>query len=366
MKSKWMKGSVWALGFVLLAGIVWQLGRLKVTPGHSAPQTASLAPMSKPPSPLAQPAAASHGELTVDGFPLTVTNKAIAPDPGGKVVPITLSTYQVEWPVAPGQTITAWTFGGQVPGPVLRVRQGDVVEFTLINKDSQVPHSMDFHSAETPMSRDYVDAAPGRALRYYWKANKAGVYMYHCGTPPALMHIAAGMYGAIIVDPKAGWGNAREYVLVQSEMYADPQDYGKMQANQPSWVVFNGAVGRYTKEQPLVARPGELVRLHVVNAGPSNFSAFHVVGTIFEKAYPNGTPKNVEHDMQTVTIPPGGSYTVEFRAPEPGNYAIVTHSFADVAKGAVATLTVSPDAPTPNGLMPYVAEGAPGGGPIGQ
>ncbi|HEX6972256.1 MAG TPA: multicopper oxidase domain-containing protein, partial [Limnochordia bacterium] len=333
-----------------VAGFMWRPFPQPAPPASTEPPEPAL----PEPTPLAAPASAPPGGLAVNGFPLKVTNEAPAPDPGGRIIPITLTAYQVRWWVTERDAITAWTFDGQVPGPLLRVREGDVVEFTLINRDSRMGHSLDFHSARTPWSRDYVDAAPGTALRYYWKAERPGVYMYHCGTAPALMHIAAGMYGAVIVDPKDGWAPAREYVLVQSEMYRNAHDYESMLANRPSWVVFNGAVGRYSKEHPLLARPGELIRLHVVNAGPTNFSAFHVVGAIFDVAYANGSPRNAQYDMQTVTIPPGGSYTVEFTVPGPGDYPIVSHAFADAARGALAILRVAADAPASTELMPRI------------
>lgn len=350
-RTTWIAGAFGLLA-AAAASVGWGVAQLPATPVQVAEQHPQAMPQMAP-SPVMAPRPAEAGQEQFEGYPLITTNAALTPDPGGKIVPIALHAKEVRWPVAADQTIVAWTFDGQVPGPALRVREGDVVEFTLVNQDSHMAHSMDFHSAITSPSRDYVSVAPGTAGRFYWKAERAGVYMYHCGSAPVLMHIAMGGYGAIVVDPKSAFAPAREYVLVQSEMFAQP-DMAKMTADQPDWIVFNGQAHRYTGERALTAKPGELVRLYVVDVGPNEFSAFHVVGTIFDRAYANGSPKNVQYDMQTVTIPPGGSYTVEFRANEPGDYAVVTHAFRGHTLGAMATLHVAADAPELTGLMPFV------------
>jgi nitrite reductase (NO-forming) len=173
--------------------------------------------------------------------------------------------------------------------------------------------------------------------------------MYHCGTPPVLMHLGNGMLGTIIVEPKDGWPEkaAHEYVLVQHEFYlSDPDaqgvhsgDYVKMLSAKPDMVVFNGYFNQYQAD-PLVADPGELIRIHVCNAGPTLFSAFHVIGTLFTATYADGNPANKQTGMQTVTIPPGGGYTVELRIPDEGLYPFVTHSFAYTGLGALGVIKV--------------------------
>jgi nitrite reductase (NO-forming) len=171
--------------------------------------------------------------------------------------------------------------------------------------------------------------------------------MYHCGTGPVLEHIANGMYGAVIVEPAEARPPAREYVLVQSEFYlkkaaegdAWDGDMARMLAVQPDFVVFNGAALQY-QQAPLPAAPGERIRLHVVNAGPTLFSAFHVIGALFDVCYADGNPANVQRGMQTVTVPPGGGYTCELVIPEAGKYPFVTHSFAYTGLGAVGLLDV--------------------------
>jgi len=264
----------------------------------------------------------------------------------GNKLNITMYTTQNKIEIAKDKFYQGWTFDGEVPGPVLRVKEGDEIEFTLVNKDTNMAHSIDFHAAQTPWDKNYIDINPGGSYTFTWKANIPGTFMYHCGTAPVLAHIANGMYGAIIVDPKDGapaFEQAREFVLVQGEFYRDHMDIEDMLNGQPQVVAFNGKAHKY-RDKPLEAKPNELIRFHVVNAGPNNFSAFHIVGTIFEKVYLNGHPENIAKGVQTVTVPPGGSYSVELRVPDEGMYPIVTHSFRDAEKGAVGFLKITKDA----------------------
>ncbi|HEY7984738.1 MAG TPA: multicopper oxidase domain-containing protein, partial [Ktedonobacterales bacterium] len=274
-------------------------------------------------------------------------NAAAPAVPAGDTVNVTLETKDAIVTIAPGVAYHAWTFNGTVPGPVIRVRQGQLVHFTLTNS-SQMPHSIDFHAAQTPWNVNYQPVAPGKSFSFDFRANYPGVFMYHCGTPPAMVHMANGMYGAIIVEPKAGWSPAQEYVLVQSEFYAAKGTDGTyaldgkaMMAATPNYVVFNGYANQY-KDSPLTARPNQKVRLFVVNAGPSLFSAFHVIGAIFSDVYVDGNPANHTVGQQTVTIPPGGGAVVELTIPDAGAYPFLTHSFASADMGAIGVLKVAP------------------------
>jgi nitrite reductase (NO-forming) len=177
--------------------------------------------------------------------------------------------------------------------------------------------------------------------------------MYHCGTPPVMHHIGSGMYGAIIVDPAQPLPPAKEYVLVQSELYLTQQSDGyyipdgaKMNAITPSYVVFNGYANQY-QSAPLMADPGQLIRLWVMNAGPTTFSAFHVIGALFQNSYADGNPANKQFGNQTVTVPPGGGYMVELTIPDAGLYPFVTHSFAYTGLGALGLIDVG-NVPMPN------------------
>lgn len=271
---------------------------------------------------------------------------AMPATPSGDTVAINLVAEEKVITIAPGIAYHAWTFNGTVPGPILRVRQGQTINFTLTN-NTAMGHSIDFHAAETPWSVNYQEVPAGKSFSFSWKAMYPGVFMYHCGTPPVLEHLANGMYGTIIVDPAEGWAPATEYAIVQSEFYtaksADGSyivDMDKAMADQPDYVVFNGYVNQY-KSAPLTVKTGQRIRMFVLNAGPSNFSAFHVIGAMFDKAYIDGNPANVMVGNQTVTIAPGGGAVVELVIPQAGLYPFVTHSFADASKGAVGVIKVT-------------------------
>lgn len=266
----------------------------------------------------------------------------------GDTVEVKLAVKETLVSVASGIAYRAWTFNDSVPGPVIRVRQGQTVKFTLTN-ESTMSHSIDFHAAQTPWSVNYQSVAPGKSFSFTWKANYPGVFMYHCGTPPVMVHMANGMYGAIIVDPANGWSApAQEYALVQSEFYvhqgADGTyalDNTKMMSSMPDYVTFNGYANQYLHD-PLTAKAGQRIRLFIVNAGPTHFSAFHVIGTIFSDVYADGNPANHTQGNQTITIPPGGGTVIELTIPDAGEYPFVTHSFMDASAGATGLIKVTP------------------------
>jgi nitrite reductase (NO-forming) len=290
------------------------------------------------------------------GKTITATHPAydarIAPaaDPTIKefVIPITHDTVEI----AKGVKYEGWTFGGTVPGPVIRVREGDLVRIKVVNK-APMPHSIDFHAARIPANIAYRMINPGDTISFEFTARDPGAYMVHCGTPPVTMHIMQGMYFAIIVDPKDGWGTKadKEFVLVQSEFYTKQDsathsvapDWQAAMAKNASYVVFNGRAGQY-KETPLAVDVGDRVRLFVVNAGPSFNSDFHVVGAVFDRVYPDGNPDHVLEDVQTYMVPAGGGVVFETVFDKNGSgeglYPFVTHSFADAEKGAVGLIQV--------------------------
>ncbi|HJU06754.1 MAG TPA: multicopper oxidase domain-containing protein [Nitrospiraceae bacterium] len=213
-----------------------------------------------------------------------------APAAHAETVHVIVSAKVATVQVAKDDEREAWTFDGTMPGPVIRVKEGDTVEFTLKNEADRV-HSIDFHAAKTPWDKHFQGIASGTEASFTWKAEHPGIFFYHCGTDPMIQHVANGMYGAVIVEPKQPLAAAdREYVIVQSEIYPSPFDVDAMFTGKPKHVVFNGRANRYLDE-PLEARPGELIRLYVVNAGPNHFSAFHVIGAVFDRVYPSGNPK---------------------------------------------------------------------------
>ena len=240
---------------------------------------------------------------------------------------------------SPDTSYGSMNFDGQVPAPTLRITEGDTVRFTLANRGS-MPHSIDFHAAQVAWSRVYQEVAPGASASFDWTAQYPGVFMYHCGAAPVLMHIADGMYGMAIVDPKGGRPSAREYVIVQSEFYGTGGDFAKMLNAPPDFVVFNGQSLRY-KTTPLPAKAGELVRLFILNAGPNSSSAFHVIGALFSHYEAEGYPPNAQGMHQTIEVPPGDGALVELTFAEPGTYPFVTHRFSDASKGATGLFKVS-------------------------
>lgn len=293
------------------------------------------------------PADVSHGEARIGGAQADSAPvlARLAAAERTRLHRIRLEVKHAAVTIAPGARYAAWTFGGTVPGPALHVRQGDTVDFTLVNR-ADIPHSMDFHAAEIAPSKYYVNVLPGDSLHYHFVARVPGAFMYHCGTAPAAMHIANGMYGALIVDPAAPRPKARELVFVQSEFYMRPKpaadgtrglDWEKLLSLAPDHVVFNGRADQYATH-PIDVRPGELLRLYVVNAGPNRISSFHVVGGIFQRVFQDGSQASPLVGVQTVNIPVGGGGIFELRLRESGDYPFVTHAFADATKGAVGVL----------------------------
>ena len=276
-------------------------------------------------------------------------NAVLPPIPKG-VADVNLVLKDVTVQIAPGVKYAAWAWEGGAPGPVIHVRQGQMVKITLTN-DGAIPHSVDFHAARVAPDKAFRDVAPGESVSYTFRANDAGVFMYHCGTKPVLAHIANGMYGAIVVEPKEGVlpKADKDYVLVASEWYLSsdgltkPATYNqdKARARQPDWMTFNGYSGQYVTH-PLTAKPGELVRFWVVDAGPSIDTDFHVVGTVFDRAYPfsDMNPEHALTSVQTVTVPAGGGGVFDVRIDKPGLYPFVSHAFAAVDTGQVGLLKV--------------------------
>jgi nitrite reductase (NO-forming) len=270
---------------------------------------------------------------------------APAPLPG-TVHEVALEAREAVLEVAPGVTQQMWTFNlvGQeptVPGPVLRGKIGDTFRVTLTNK-GEIGHSIDFHASRVAWNDKMRTIKTGESLVYEFTADMAGAYMYHCGTDPALHHIGNGMYGAIIIDPPTLAPVAKEYVLVQSEIYTGPQgqpgSLTKMKNDDWDAVVFNGYVNQY-KHQPIRVEPNERIRVWVIDDGPSENSAFHIVGTIFDTTWKEGTyllqPDARRGGSQVLDLQPAQGGFVEFSFAEAGLYPIVTHKFSNVGKGAL-------------------------------
>ncbi|MGH3014154.1 MAG: multicopper oxidase domain-containing protein [Gaiellaceae bacterium] len=266
----------------------------------------------------------------------------------GDVVKVNMVMKDKTVEIAPGVEYKVWAFDGDhtAPGPIVHVRQGQTVEFTLTNGGS-IPHSMDFHAARIAPDKAFKDVMPGESFTFRFKADDPGVFMYHCGTKPVLAHIANGMYGAIIVRPNDMPKADREYALVASEWYLDGDGISKpaslsmekARAMTPDWTTFNGYANQYVTH-PLEAKPGETVRFWVVAAGPTLDTNFHVVGTIFDRAWTNGDMTRAQQGVQTVGVPAGGGAAFDVKIDEPGMYPFVSHAFAHVDLGQVGLLKV--------------------------
>jgi nitrite reductase (NO-forming) len=277
--------------------------------------------------------------------------------PAGNLVEVHMTLKDMVVEVAPGVKYNTWAFDGHgAPGPVVHVRQGQTVEMTLTNGGT-IPHSIDFHAARIAPNVAFRDVAPGESFTFRFTAGDPGVFMYHCGTKPVLAHIANGMYGAIVVDPATALPKAdREYVLVASEWYlngdgiSEPAslDMAKARAMTPDWTTFNGYANQYVTH-PLTANPGETVRFYVVAAGPTLDTNFHVVGTIFNRAWMNGDMTHHQTGVQTVAVPAGGGAVFDVRIDQPGLYPFVSHAFAHVDLGQVGLLKVG----NPKGTMSH-------------
>jgi nitrite reductase (NO-forming) len=205
---------------------------------------------------------------------------------------------------------------------------------------------MDFHCALVNPKTAFRSVAHGQSVSFSFTLRHPGAFLYHCGTPPILMHIGAGMFGAIIVDPATPLAPAKEFVLVQSEFYLnEPKNgvaafsYTKMLTNAPDIVAFNGRPSQY-HDAPLRVKRGDRVRFYVVTAGPTHPCFFHVVGQQFETVYLGAPPQNAMHGIQTFSVPPGGGMIFEFTADIAGEFPFVNQGFGHGQKGATGLLVV--------------------------
>jgi nitrite reductase (NO-forming) len=320
-------------------------------PGHKAAgmvmdiKVTGAAPAASGASAAAAPAG-GNGDATID-FNATPAadwkpfDPALKPAPGGTEHKIALSAEEKEIEVAPGVTQQLWTFNGTMPGPILRGKVGDLFTITLTN-NGKMGHSIDFHASKVAWNDEMRTIQPGESLVYQYRAQFAGFFMYHCGTAPALHHIGNGMFGGIIIDPPNLPKVDHEYVLVQSELYLGPQgqpgDLTKMTSEQEDAVVFNGYVNQY-KFSPIRVEKDQRIRVWVLDAGPNENSSFHIVGTIFDTVFKEGslllTPDARQGGSQALDLQPAQGGYVEFTLAEDGLYPIVTHKFANVGKGAM-------------------------------
>jgi len=265
---------------------------------------------------------------------------------------VNLEVRELDAELADGVVYTFWTFGGTVPGPMIRIREGDMVEFNLHNHpSSKLPHNIDLHAVTGPGGgAEGSFTAPGHSSTFSFKALNRGLYVYHCATPPVGLHVANGMYGLIYVEPLDGLPPVdREYYIMQSEFYTEGAfgeaghqlfSMDKALNENPAYVVFNGRVNALTGDNAITANVEEKVRLFLGNGGPNLISSFHVIGEIFDWVYEMGGDL-ANQNVQTTLIPAGGSAIVDFALQVPGTYILVDHSlFRAFNKGAIGMLKV--------------------------
>ena len=266
---------------------------------------------------------------------------------------VNLEVIEKEMEIADGTTYRFWTFGGTVPGSFIRVREGDQVEFHLENaKDSQMPHNIDLHAVTGPGGGAGASITmPGQTSTFQFAGMNPGLYVYHCAMPGMVgTHIANGMYGLILVEPKDGLPKVdKEFYIMQGDFYTKGKtgekglqtfDYEKAVEERPDYVVFNGRIGSMTGDHALQVKKGETVRLFVGNGGPNLSSSFHLIGEIFDNAF-GEAGSAVSHNVQTTMIPAGGATMLEFRAEQAGEFAFVDHAIFRATKGAVGTIQVT-------------------------
>lgn len=303
---------------------------------------------------LLMPISTAYSALPVEQA--VMTSPPLVPPPITRDYPakiiVNMETIEHVQEMTDGVEYMYWTFGGSVPGDFLRVREGDQIEFHLSNHpSSKMPHNIDLHAVTGPGGGATSSfTAPGHTSTFSFKALNPGLYIYHCATAPVGMHIANGMYGLILVEPKGGLPKVdREYYVVQGDFYTkgefgdtglQPFDMEKAINEDADYVVFNGKVGSMVGENALAAKVGERVRLFVGNGGPNLVSSFHVIGEIFDKVYVEGGTL-VNNNVQTTLIPAGGAAITEFKMDVPGTFIMVDHSiFRAFNKGALGMIKV--------------------------
>ena len=288
---------------------------------------------------------AVHDTTAVASAALERFDPALPPLTDERTIRLHWHAREVPIRISDRTVVAGWTFEGSIPGPTVHCRVGDTVEFTLTN-EVDIPHSMDFHAAQIDPRVAFRSVAKGQSISYTFKPRYAGAFLYHCGTAPVLMHLGAGMFGALIVSPRKPLPRAKEFVLVQSEFYlgkavngAQPFDYTKMLSTLPDFVAFNGRPDQYSRD-PIRVKVGDRVRFWVLDAGPTLPCAFHIVGEQFDTVYLGSPPESAIHGVQTFSVPAGGGMCFELVCDIPGEFPFVNHAFGHGQKGAIGYLVV--------------------------
>ena len=375
----WREWMMVGVGLTALLGVLAIVLSL-VSIGQTADGSGAAAPAATVTASAAHGSAASSAAVATAPAPTLAQARGVAYEkfepvnptvpavPAGPVKKFTVSVIQHVVQVSPALApVEAWSYTvngvayrGTAASPPMVVNQGDRVQVTFINGTARdgvnMAHSIDIHAAQIAPNLNYVDVAPGQKKVITFTAHYAGVFMYHCATQPVLMHTGAGMTGMFLVKPRHLPPAARELWLVQGEYYIGRPgglaDEAKMTAEQPDVIAFNGYAGQY-KFDPITVPVGRTIRLYVLNAGPSKWSAFHVIGGLFDTVDEEGV---VSHGAQTVNLSPAEGAWMDLTLPQAGNYTFVTHAFGDMVKGGAGVLH------TPGAPAVTVTDPAPSGG----
>jgi nitrite reductase (NO-forming) len=269
---------------------------------------------------------------------------------------IEMTTTEETAEIEPGVTFDYMTFDGQIPGPMVRVRRGDTVEFTLHNpEENSMPHNIDFHAVYGPGGgANDTTISPGESATIEFKAMYPGSFVYHCAVPNMDHHISAGMFGAILVEPKEGLPEVdRELYFGQHEIYTEGTageeghhsfDYDGMKAEEPTYVCLNGEAYAFTGNGygPVTVDKGERVRLFHANGGPNLTSSWHGIGNVWETFYRDGdVVSDPDRYVETAPVVPGSVAIAEIDTPVPGPIKLVDHALSRVVnKGMLGVVQV--------------------------
>lgn len=327
-----------------MEGLLEVTGSAAKAPAAPATAVIGAAPAAGPIAP-ASPNAVSIAQ-DPNAVPKPLGNRA------PQLVKYAIETVELDGKLDDGTTFTYWTFARKVPGPMLRVREGDTVEVALTNnKNSKAVHSIDLHAATGGLGGgEHTQVAPGETKTITWKALNPGLYVYHCATPSVAHHISAGMYGLILVEPKGGLPKVdKEFYVMQGDLYTNHKfgtkghhEYSHDKAGDelPTYYTFNGSVGALGKEHKMEVNVGQTVRVYFGVGGPNKVSSFHVIGEIFDKVYSEGSTNTVKENVQTTLVPAGGATIVDFKVQHPGKYILVDHALSRAGKGLAGILEV--------------------------
>jgi nitrite reductase (NO-forming) len=313
-------------------------------------------------APAASPAVLVAARSAAAIAPASTKAVSIAGDPNAvprplgdrppQLVRYAIETVELDGRLDDGTTFTYWTFARKVPGPMLRVKEGDTVELALTNnRNSKAIHSIDLHAATGGLGGgEHTQVAPGETKTITFKALNPGLYVYHCATPSVAHHISAGMYGLILVEPRGGLPKVdKEFYVMQGDLYTNHpfgtkghHEYSHDKAGDelPTYYTFNGSVGALGKEHKMEVDVGQTVRIFFGVGGPNKVSSFHLIGEIFDKVYSEGATNTVKENVQTTLVPAGGATIVDFKVQHPGKYILVDHALSRAGKGLTGVMEV--------------------------